>query len=146
MAQRMRIEFKSRQLFGIRQQRIRYSNKRILMAHASHLDLSNPIGFDAEDCSSFSLAFMGDLHLPANDEDQMKLFHQARDQLKIMTTQDGSTPRIIQLGDLGSYEKGWPGSVKCFQRAHEFIQSFDIPRALVLGNHVRNSTLNLSHT
>lgn len=89
--------------------------------------------FEDASASDFKVAIMGDLHLPKLPT-PMPLFEQARDQL-VQMIGDSSAPRVIQLGDLGSYEKGWPGSRACFQRAGEYLNSFNIPVGMVLGNH-----------
>lgn len=108
--------------------------------------------FSAPNASKFHIAIMGDLHLPAGQQrDLMSEFHEARDQLRTMIEGSYSTggqtnggnhndreniaARVVQLGDLGSYEKGWPGSRKCFDRAAEFMDGFQVPTALILGNH-----------
>lgn len=105
-----------------------------VVMRASNGYLPSPANFNDPECSSFSVAIMGDLHLP-KDAAQMGLFNDARDQLRQIATEDNATARLVQLGDLGSYERGWPGSQACFSRAREYITSFDLPAALVLGNH-----------
>jgi hypothetical protein len=70
----------------------------------------------------------------------MKIFLTARDQLiealqNQSSNQEGSiAQRIVQLGDLGSYEHG-PGSTGCFKRGKSYLDSFNLPTAMVLGNH-----------
>ena len=68
----------------------------------------------------------------------MREFHEAREQLVQVATSVDTThhaARVVQLGDLGSSEKGWPGSRKCFNKARQYIASFGLPAALILGNH-----------
>ena len=86
--------------------------------------------------ASFSMAVLGDLHLPPEDavpEDFLK----ARDQLRrdMVASAPGAAHRVVQLGDLGAYDKGFPGSAACFRMAKSFIDSFEIPARLILGNH-----------
>mmetsp|Transcript_10378 Transcript_10378/g.18056 ORF Transcript_10378/g.18056 Transcript_10378/m.18056 type:complete len:505 (-) Transcript_10378:924-2438(-) len=77
---------------------------------------------------SFTLAVIGDLHLPPND---MSLFYSAREQLLQYA---GPGSRVIQLGDLG-HAKHAPGSRACFEFARTYLRSFGLPLALVTGNH-----------
>jgi len=86
--------------------------------------------------ASFSVAVLGDLHLPPGDavpEDFLK----ARDQLTrdMVASAPGAAHRVVQLGDLGAYDKGFPGSAACFKMAKSYIDSFEIPSRLILGNH-----------
>jgi 3',5'-cyclic AMP phosphodiesterase CpdA len=109
---------------------------------------SPPLGFPVDDSTRpVAVAVMGDLHLaPA----QMPLFHAARDDLRramgellvAEEDEDGATNpttaasrmRLAQLGDLGAYECE-PGTVACFRTARNYLQSFQVPFALVTGNH-----------
>lgn len=93
-----------------------------------------PRDFADPSASDFAVAIMGDLHLPSNAAD-MGLFLEARDQLVGMARQDSAAARLVQLGDLGSYERGWPGSAACFARAGDFLTGFNLPTGLILGNH-----------
>lgn len=100
-----------------------------------HTHLPFPRDFEDTECTAFRMAILGDLHLPAN-ADRMSQFHEARTQLRTMIHDDATAvPRVIQLGDLGSYEKKWPGSQSCFSRATEFLDGFGAPTGLILGNH-----------
>jgi hypothetical protein len=104
-------------------------------ASAKHADLPDPKNFSDSNCTNFSVAIMGDLHISRNPE-ELTLFNEARDQLRTMVTQEGiDAPRVVQLGDLGNYDAGWPGSSACFDLADQFLNSFDLPTAMVLGNH-----------
>jgi Calcineurin-like phosphoesterase len=102
---------------------------------AKHADLPDPRNFSDSKCSNFSVAIMGDLHISRNPE-ELTLFNEARDQLRIMVTQDGiDASRVVQLGDLGNYDAGWPGSSACFDLSRQFLEGFALPTAMVLGNH-----------
>ena len=106
-----------------------------MASNAQHAHLPDPKNFSDSKCNNFSVAIMGDLHISRNPE-ELTLFHQARDQLRTMVTQDGiDASRVVQLGDLGNYDAGWPGSSACFDLSRQFIDSFALPTALVLGNH-----------
>jgi hypothetical protein len=87
--------------------------------------------------SSFSMSILGDLHLPPSVDGQMDAFwFAARDQLKLdMSRFNPEAERVVQLGDLGAYDKGWPGSSGCFKLAKNFLDSFGVPTRLILGNH-----------
>ena len=90
--------------------------------------------FDSEQ-ALFTLAVLGDLHLPPGDVIPAD-FVKARDQLRQdMDSSPGSAQRLVQLGDLGAYDKGFPGSAACFRLAKSYIDSFDVPARLILGNH-----------
>jgi hypothetical protein len=105
------------------------------MAAHAHASLPPPRGFADPAAPSFAVAIVGDLHLPASP-DEMGPFHEAREQLVRLATRDPSAaPRVVQLGDLGSYEPGWPGSAPCLARGRAFVDAFGLPSALVLGNH-----------
>ncbi|EFJ48704.1 hypothetical protein VOLCADRAFT_104564 [Volvox carteri f. nagariensis] len=86
---------------------------------------------------SWQLAILGDLHLAP---EQMKLFDTAREQLRTaMAAADGNgSPcegaRVVQLGDLG-HGKHQSGSRKCFEFARQYLEGFNVPYALILGNH-----------
>ncbi len=89
----------------------------------------------AGDDASFSIAVLGDLHLPPGDVIPTD-FVTARDQLRRdMDSASGAAQRVVQLGDLGAYDKGFPGSAACFRLAKKYIDSFDVPARLILGNH-----------
>ena len=91
--------------------------------------------FDDAAASSFLMAVLGDLHLPPG-ETVPDDFLNARDQLKRdMTSVPGAAHRVVQLGDLGAYTKGFPGSAACFSLAKGYIDSFQVPSRLILGNH-----------
>ncbi|KAJ9529929.1 hypothetical protein QJQ45_023205 [Haematococcus lacustris] len=110
----------------------------------------------------FQLAIVGDLHLAP---EQMPLFEAARDQLvSAMGAADNPThdtgaaaylvrpvgapgrqcmrmqaavyagARVVQLGDLG-HARHASGSVACFEFARAYLDSFQVPYSLVLGNH-----------
>uniref|UniRef100_A0A383VZZ7 Calcineurin-like phosphoesterase domain-containing protein n=1 Tax=Tetradesmus obliquus TaxID=3088 RepID=A0A383VZZ7_TETOB len=79
----------------------------------------------------YSVSVLGDLHL---EPGQMHLFHEAQQQLAAAMSQAGSGARVVQLGDLGGY-KYKPGSRACFQTAVEYLDGFQAPVALILGNH-----------
>ncbi|KAJ9529420.1 hypothetical protein QJQ45_013732 [Haematococcus lacustris] len=95
----------------------------------------------------FQLAIVGDLHLAP---EQMPLFQAARDQLvSAMGAADNPThdtgaaaylvrpvggARVVQLGDLG-HARHASGSVACFEFARDYLDSFQVPYSLVLGNH-----------
>jgi len=90
--------------------------------------------FAGED-ASFSIAILGDLHLPPGDVIPTD-FVTARDQLRRdMDSASRAAQRVVQLGDLGAYDKGFPGSAACFRLAKRYIDSFDVPARLILGNH-----------
>lgn len=91
--------------------------------------------FSDINAKDFTIAIMGDLHLPANPA-PITEFEIAREQLvNILNTTTTTASRVVQLGDLGSYEKGWPGSSACFSRAKTFLDGFHHPVGMVLGNH-----------
>lgn len=92
-----------------------------------------PDKFGNEDSKSFNISILGDLHLP-NAPGELGHFYQARDQL-LSASPSIEHARVVQLGDLGSYEKGWPGSRKCFDLAKSYLDSFNVPVGLILGNH-----------
>jgi hypothetical protein len=112
--------------------------KRMTVTAASnslYAALPDPKNFSDAECTNFSVAIMGDLHISRNPE-ELTPFNEARDQLRTMVTQDGiDAPRVVQLGDLGNYDVGWPGSSACFDLAGQFLDSFNLPTAMVLGNH-----------
>lgn len=115
----------------------RTPEKRKVMAAASvspHNALPGPQNFHDPAVNSFSVAIMGDLHLSAKP-DELALFNEARDQLREMARNASEAPRVVQLGDLGNYDPGWPGSNPCFAVARDYLQGFALPTALVLGNH-----------
>lgn len=89
--------------------------------------------FGNEKSNSFNISILGDLHLP-NAPDDLGHFHQAREQL-LAAAPEYDEARVVQLGDLGSYEKGWPGSNQCFDLAKQYLDSFGTPVGLILGNH-----------
>jgi hypothetical protein len=104
-------------------------------ADSKYANLPDPKNFSDPQCTNFSVAIMGDLHISRNPE-ELTLFNEARDQLRTMIVQDGvDAPRVVQLGDLGNYDAGWPGSSACFDLASQFLDSFALPTAMVLGNH-----------
>ena len=92
-----------------------------------------PRGFGDENCNEFVMSVLGDLHLP-NSPNDLSTFREARDQL-LKESGEGIVTRVVQLGDLGAYDKGWPGSKTCFSVAKEYLDSYDVPMGLVLGNH-----------
>ncbi|GMH43730.1 hypothetical protein BSKO_11652 [Bryopsis sp. KO-2023] len=82
----------------------------------------------------YVFAVLGDLHLDPNN---MPIFQEAQSQvLDVFSQKNGlpKTSRLFQVGDLGGYSAR-PGSQECFDRALDFVDSFGVPRALVLGNH-----------
>ncbi|KAL6762491.1 Metallo-dependent phosphatase-like protein [Haematococcus lacustris] len=93
-------------------------------------------GFSSRSLQHFQLAIVGDLHLAP---EQMPLFQAARDQLvSAMGAADNPThdtgARVVQLGDLG-HARHASGSVACFEFARDYLDSFQVPYSLVLGNH-----------
>lgn len=92
-----------------------------------------PKQFEDESSTSFNISILGDLHLP-NAPGELGHFYQARDQL-LAAAPSADEARVVQLGDLGSYEKGWPGSRNCFDLAKSYLDSFNVPVGLILGNH-----------
>lgn len=92
-----------------------------------------PNNFGDESLKSFNISILGDLHLP-NAPGDLGHFYQARDQL-LSASPSIEEARVVQLGDLGSYEKGWPGSGNCFDLAKGYLDSFNVPVGLILGNH-----------
>ncbi|GFH23148.1 metallophos domain-containing protein [Haematococcus lacustris] len=78
----------------------------------------------------FQLAIVGDLHLAP---EQMPLFEAARDQLvSAMGAADNPTHDT--------------GSVACFEFARAYLDSFQVPYSLVLGNHdLEGRTADLGH-
>eukprot|EP00890_Picochlorum_soloecismus_P006210 jgi/Picsp_1/6590/NSC_03933-R1_protein len=104
------------------------------IVRARSMPLSSPDKFEDSDCERFTVSILGDLHLK-NSSGELGLFHEARDQLLAFASQDSGPTRVVQLGDLGSYEKGWPGSRKCFDLAKDYLDSFNKPLGLILGNH-----------
>lgn len=100
--------------------------------------LQGPASFENSECDAFTVGILGDLHLPADGGQGMIEFEQAREQLGGIIRSiedDGAERRIVQLGDLGSYERNWPGSEGCFARASAFFSGFGVPVGLILGNH-----------
>lgn len=90
------------------------------------------IGFSNRDLDSFSMGIMGDLHL---EPGKMEKFEVARQQLRQhLREADPQGARIVQLGDVGGYTAR-PGSWESLRAAARFMQGFEIPMALVLGNH-----------
>lgn len=89
---------------------------------------------------NFTLGILGDLHL--SPDRQMRLFEEAKDQLvTVLESQQaklgGGTAcqaGLIQLGDVGGYHHQ-PGSLACFQRCRDWLAGFDLPVALITGNH-----------
>ena len=70
------------------------------------VNASAPNAFGDEELQSFNLSILGDLHLPHAPGD-LNHFYEARDQL-LSASPSIEEARVVQLGDLGSYEKGWP--------------------------------------
>lgn len=103
-------------------------------AAARHAHLPDPAGFAAPDAPSFAVAIMGDLHL-SPDPSGLPEFEAARAQLVDAATSLSPAARIVQLGDLGAYDAGWPGSRACFAVARSFLDGFGLPVALITGNH-----------
>jgi hypothetical protein len=95
--------------------------------------MKEPKNFSDESAESFNISILGDLHLP-NAPQELGHFFEAREQL-LGVTPEKKHSRVVQLGDLGSYEKGWPGSSPCFDLAKSYLDSFDLPVGLILGNH-----------
>lgn len=91
--------------------------------------------FVAEEADSFAIAILGDLHLPDPIPD---IFSKSRcqllDALNGDTNGSNVAKRVIQLGDLGSYQHG-PGGRNCFARGKAYLEGFKLPHAMVLGNH-----------
>ncbi|KAL6768266.1 hypothetical protein ACKKBF_B38445 [Auxenochlorella protothecoides x Auxenochlorella symbiontica] len=94
----------------------------------------------ASQAPNFTLGILGDLHL--SPDRQMRLFEEAKDQLvTVLESQQaklgGGTAcqaGLIQLGDVGGYHHQ-PGSLACFQRCRDWLAGFDLPVALITGNH-----------
>jgi hypothetical protein len=104
-------------------------------AAAASATAAPPPGFEDAAARDFALAIVGDLHLP-RDPAAMGEFRAARAQLAAAAAAaSAAAPRLVQLGDLGSYEADWPGSAGCFAAARAYLDGFGIPRALILGNH-----------
>jgi len=124
--------------FAPLQARLTSTRKRNIATAASdakHADLPDPKNFSDSKCTNFAVSILGDLHISKNPK-ELTLFNEARDQLRTMVTQDGiDASRVVQLGDLGNYDAGWPGSSACFDLASQFLNSFALPTAMVLGNH-----------
>lgn len=100
--------------------------------------LQGPANFENPECDAFTVGILGDLHLPADGGQGMLEFEEAREQLGGIIrslAEGGAERRIVQLGDLGSYERNWPGSEACFARASAFFSGFGLPVGLILGNH-----------
>ena len=111
----------------------RAQGRRLTMANA-HASLPDPVNFSDPSSTAFNIAIMGDLHMNNNPED-WTLFHEARDQLREIAREGSDAARLVQLGDLGSYDATWPGSTPCFANAKAFLQGFELPVGMVLGNH-----------
>lgn len=96
--------------------------------------LPDPANFSDPDAADFAVAIVGDLHL-SNTPKDLDPFIQARTQLHKITTSSSQCPRLVQLGDLGSYDPRWPGSTACFTLAQQYLAGFNLPVALTTGNH-----------
>ncbi|KAF6253281.1 Metallo-dependent phosphatase-like protein [Scenedesmus sp. NREL 46B-D3] len=107
------------------------SARRVSASSASSKNDGKLSKFASSHEGPYSVSVLGDLHL---EPGQMHLFHEAQQQLAAAMAEAGSGARIVQLGDLGGY-KYQPGSRACFQTAVEYLDGFQVPAALILGNH-----------
>lgn len=108
--------------------------RRVLCRSSNRANLYTLTNFSDPELDQFQVGILGDLHL---HPEQTKLFDGAVEHFRSVFV-NGEVPldgaRLLQLGDLGS-GKVASGSRSCFELANKYLSGFEVPKALITGNH-----------